>query len=115
MTALNRVRSAAAEARGPVPGASGRRLVRRGTVGIGTLAIGAAAVGTALVAALASPALAATAHPGHRHCGFGFGTGNDDAVFVQTDNTAGNAVVAYHRSSSGTLTDHPCERGCFAS
>jgi hypothetical protein len=25
-------------------------------------------------------------------------------VFVQTDNTAGNAVVAYHRSSSRTLT-----------
>lgn len=25
-------------------------------------------------------------------------------MFVQTDNTAGNAVVAYHRSSSGTLT-----------
>jgi 6-phosphogluconolactonase (cycloisomerase 2 family) len=27
-----------------------------------------------------------------------------DAVFVQTDNTAGNAVVAYHRAPDGTLT-----------
>jgi 6-phosphogluconolactonase (cycloisomerase 2 family) len=32
-----------------------------------------------------------------------FAQGGDHAVFVQTDNTAGNQVVAYHRSSNGTL------------
>jgi 6-phosphogluconolactonase (cycloisomerase 2 family) len=98
MTALNRVRPVAEAARGPVPGASRRRTVRRGYAAIGT-----AALGTALVAALASPALGATAHPGRGH--FGFGGGNDRAVFVQTDNTAGNEVVAYHRSLSGALTE----------
>jgi hypothetical protein len=67
--------------------------------------IGTAALGTALVAALASPALAATAHPARGHFGFGFGGGSDGAVFVQTDNTAGNEVVAYHRSSTGALTE----------
>jgi 6-phosphogluconolactonase (cycloisomerase 2 family) len=29
--------------------------------------------------------------------------GGDHAVFVQTDNTAGNQVVAYHRNANGTL------------
>ena len=28
----------------------------------------------------------------------------DHAVFVQTDNTAGNQIVAYHRADDGTLT-----------
>jgi len=97
MTALNRVRSAAAAARGPVAGVSRRRTVRRGSAAIGT-----AALGTALVAALASPALAASAHPNHGRVGSG--GANDRAVFVQTDNTAGNAVVAYRRSPSGALT-----------
>ena len=59
-----------------------------------------AALGTAMIA-LASPALAATASPA-RHGGFG---GAGRAVFVQTDNTAGNEVVAYHRSHAGTLTE----------
>jgi 6-phosphogluconolactonase (cycloisomerase 2 family) len=31
-------------------------------------------------------------------------TGADHAVFVQTDNTAGNQVVAYNRADNGTLT-----------
>ena len=100
MTALNRVRSAAAVAPGPVPGARRRRSIRRGTP-----AIGAAALGSALVAALASPALAASAHDGRGHFGFGLGSGSDRAVFVQTDNTAGNEVIAYHRSPSGALTE----------
>ena len=30
--------------------------------------------------------------------------GADHAVFVQTDNTAGNQVVAYHRANNGSLT-----------
>jgi 6-phosphogluconolactonase (cycloisomerase 2 family) len=92
MTALHRGRSAAAEARGPVPGASRRR-----SVGGGSAAIGAAALGAAVVAALASPALAATAQPARG--------ANGPAVFVQTDNTAGNEVVAYHRLPTGSLTE----------
>ena len=32
-----------------------------------------------------------------------FAQGGDRALFVQTDNTAGNHVVAYHRNSNGTL------------
>jgi len=34
----------------------------------------------------------------------GFDDGSGHAVFVQTDNTAGNAVVAYSRALDGTLT-----------
>lgn len=33
-----------------------------------------------------------------------FGGGGDHAVFVQTDNIAGNQIVAYHRNHDGTLT-----------
>jgi 6-phosphogluconolactonase (cycloisomerase 2 family) len=33
-----------------------------------------------------------------------FAQGGDHAVFVQTDNTAGNQIVAYHRNADGTLT-----------
>jgi hypothetical protein len=66
---------------------------------------GVRSLGTALAAALASPALAATAQPVHGHHGFDFGGANDRAVFVQTDNTGGNEVVAYHRSPSGALTE----------
>ena len=55
---------------------------------------------TAAVAALAAPASAATAASSHGH----FPDRASHAVFVQTDNTAGNQVVAYHRSGSGTLT-----------
>ena len=58
------------------------------------IAPAAAALVTAALAA--TPALAAPAHLD--------GAGASDAVFVQTDNTAGNAVVAYHRASDGTLT-----------
>jgi hypothetical protein len=59
-------------------------------------ALAAVALTAATAAALAGPASAATAHdsfPGASH-----------AVFVQTDNTAGNRVVAYHRSGDGKLT-----------
>jgi 6-phosphogluconolactonase (cycloisomerase 2 family) len=47
--------------------------------------------------AVATTALAATAPNWLR-------TGAARAVFVQTDNTAGNAVAAYHRAADGTLT-----------
>ncbi len=46
----------------------------------------------------ATPAFASTAAPA-----FGSG-GAGHAVFVQTDNTSGNQVVAYHRASDGTLS-----------
>jgi 6-phosphogluconolactonase (cycloisomerase 2 family) len=45
--------------------------------------------------AFATPAFASPASPG---------TGPAGAVFVQTDNTAGNQVVAYQRAANGTLT-----------
>jgi 6-phosphogluconolactonase (cycloisomerase 2 family) len=51
------------------------------------------------VAAFAAPAASASTITRH-----GFFRGAHDAVFVQTDNTAGNAVVAYHRAPDGTLT-----------
>src|ERR1700722_17456651 len=55
-----------------------------------------AAAGTAAVAGVASPAFASTSAPS-------FGYGGSHAVFVQTDNTAGNHVVAYDRAADGTL------------
>jgi hypothetical protein len=58
----------------------------------------AAAAMTAAAVALAAPA-AADAATAHSHS-----AGPAGAVFVQTDNTAGNQVVAYDRSPAGTLT-----------
>jgi 6-phosphogluconolactonase (cycloisomerase 2 family) len=62
--------------------------------------IGSAAAFTvatlAAFAALAGPASAATTH--------GSDPGASRVVFVQTDNTAGNQVVAYDRAADGTLT-----------
>jgi len=52
-----------------------------------------AACVAACVAGFASPALAATSP-----------AGNTGTVYVQTDNTAGNQVVAYHRGANGALT-----------
>jgi len=48
-------------------------------------------------------AQASFAGTGASAAGFDEGTGH--AVFVQTDNTAGNAVVAYSRAGDGTLTE----------
>src|SRR5258708_1772505 len=58
----------------------------------------AAATAPAAALALAAPA-AASAATVHHHS-----PGTAGAVFVQTDNTAGNQVVAYARSAAGTLT-----------
>ena len=56
-------------------------------------AIAVATAGLAAVALpFATPAFASTASPG------------SGAVFVQTDNTSGNQVVAYHRAAGGTLS-----------
>jgi 6-phosphogluconolactonase (cycloisomerase 2 family) len=53
-------------------------------------------VAAAAVASAATPAFASAASPA--------GTADGHAVFVQTDNTAGNRVVAYDRAADGTLT-----------
>jgi 6-phosphogluconolactonase (cycloisomerase 2 family) len=63
-------------------------------------AVAVAAVGTAVAVAapFAGPAFASTA-------GSAFGSGGASrAVFVQTDNTSGNQVAAYHRAPDGTLS-----------
>jgi hypothetical protein len=56
----------------------------------------AAAVAAAAMATAATPAFASASSPA--------GLGGGHAVFVQTDNTAGNRVVAYQRAADGTLT-----------
>jgi 6-phosphogluconolactonase (cycloisomerase 2 family) len=67
-----------------------------------------AAAAALAVAAFAAPAASAAtrpaapakpAAPAHQHWSQG-----GAAVFVMTDNTAGNAVVAYHRGADGALT-----------
>ena len=62
------------------------------------IAVAAAGLATAVALPFATPALASTAAPA-----FGAG-GASHAEFVQTDNTSGNQVVAYHRASDGTLS-----------
>jgi DNA-binding beta-propeller fold protein YncE len=62
-----------------------------------TRLIAPAAVAVAVTALAATPALAAPA--GHHH----YHAGAQGTVFVQTNNSAGNAVVAYHRNPNGTL------------
>ncbi len=62
----------------------------------------AAAATVLAVSALAVPAaLAGTARAADAPSFFGRGA--DHAVFVQTDNTAGNQIVAYTRAADGTL------------
>jgi 6-phosphogluconolactonase (cycloisomerase 2 family) len=61
-----------------------------------------AALGTTVLAAAAATAFAGTADAATAH-GQPNG-GADHALFVQTDNVAGNQVVAYHRAGNGTLT-----------
>jgi DNA-binding beta-propeller fold protein YncE len=64
--------------------------------------LGATAGALAAVALAAPAAFAAPGHPSHQHRG-GPGHPAGGAVFVQTDNVAGNAVVAYKRSPQGRL------------
>lgn len=58
-----------------------------------------AAAATAAVAGFAAPAFASTAAPSQGHY-----SGASHAVFVQTDSTSGNHVVAYQRAANGTLS-----------
>src|SRR5215469_12225375 len=57
-----------------------------------------AAAAALAVAAFAAPAASASTNVGQSF------PGAVNAVFVQTDNSAGNAVVAYHRAPDGSLT-----------
>ena len=59
------------------------------------------AVAFAAVAVLAGASGSASAFGGSESA---FGAGPHQAVFVQTDNAAGNQVVAYDRAADGTLT-----------
>jgi 6-phosphogluconolactonase (cycloisomerase 2 family) len=62
---------------------------------------GGVAATAALVAVLGG---AASASASARPAGWQW-AGSGRAVFVQTDNLSGNAVVAYHRAADGTLTE----------
>lgn len=62
----------------------------------------ALAAGTALAATAAFAAPASAFAPGTNSADCGC-DGGRNAVFVQTNNTAGNQVVAYHRNADGTL------------
>jgi 6-phosphogluconolactonase (cycloisomerase 2 family) len=62
------------------------------------VALGAGAV--LGLSAWVAPVAGAEGFPPGSH----FGEGGDHAVFVQTDNIAGNQIVAYHRDHDGTLT-----------
>jgi DNA-binding beta-propeller fold protein YncE len=71
-------------------------------------AVGGTATALAAVLALAAPAGASTGHGGRASGaspgpGVSFG-GASHVVFVQTDNTAGNQVVAFKRAADGTLS-----------
>src|SRR5580693_8044500 len=57
----------------------------------------------AAMALLAGASASASAFAGPQGP-FPFAGGSDQAVFVQTDNLAGNQVVAYQRAGNGTLT-----------
>src|SRR5215471_10933085 len=72
----------------------GERMKYPGRIGS---AAALAATALAAVTVLAGPASAATGR------GASFG-GASHVVFVQTDNTAGNQVVAYRRAADGTLS-----------
>jgi 6-phosphogluconolactonase (cycloisomerase 2 family) len=73
--------------------------MRRLTRLAGAAALAAATL-TATAAAFAGPAGAAVTHPRGSYPG---AAGARRVVFAQTDNLAGNAIVAYHRRPDGTL------------
>ncbi len=62
----------------------------------------ATALATAAVAVATTPAWASGARPADDSLAVG---GARDVVFVQTDNTAGNEIVAYLRGPDGTLSE----------
>ena len=66
----------------------------------------AAAVAALALAGFAVPAAASAAvtSPSSSHAAPDYFGGPGGVVFVQTDNVAGNQIVAYHRAADGTLT-----------
>jgi 6-phosphogluconolactonase (cycloisomerase 2 family) len=66
--------------------------------------VSSAALAVALVGAFAVPALADPSGRAHAQGADHHAEGADHVVFVQTDNTAGNQVVAYDRANNGALT-----------
>ncbi|WP_194893115.1 beta-propeller fold lactonase family protein [Catenulispora pinisilvae] len=76
---------------------------RRTSLSIAAVAFGCAAI--AVTAASADAATAATANAATANTATPAYNGHGShAVFVQTDNTAGNQVVSYQRAADGTLT-----------
>ena len=63
---------------------------------------GAAVAATAVVAGLSGPAFASPVTAPAAQASFSGGASN--VVFVQTDNTAGNRIIAYRRAANGSLT-----------
>jgi len=63
-----------------------------------------AAAATVVVAALATPAFASTSSANSTVASRSGYYGASHAVFVQTDSTSGNDVVAYHRAADGALS-----------
>ena len=66
-------------------------------------AAAAAAAAAVVLAGLATPAFASTTVASKGAHSFGY-PGASHAVFVQTDATSGNHVVAYHRAADGALS-----------
>jgi 6-phosphogluconolactonase (cycloisomerase 2 family) len=64
----------------------------------------AAAAATVVVAALATPAFASSTVASTAKAAWSGYSGASHAVFVQTDSTSGNHVVAYHRAADGALS-----------
>ena len=64
----------------------------------------AAAAATVVVAALATPASASISFASTTQASRSGYSGASHAVFVQTDSTTGNHVVAYHRAADGALS-----------
>ena len=95
-----------------------RALTRLSTAAIAAAAILATSAGSASAAGIRSghrhhgarasahtPVIAPSSfHPPVIHGPGGQPAGSTRAVFVQSDNTAGNQIVSYSRSSSGALT-----------
>src|SRR5664279_2984060 len=73
--------------------------MKRSTARALRLSVAAAAVG-GLAALSGAGAAGADGYQGETH----LGEGADHVVFVQTDNVAGNQIVAYDRADNGTLT-----------
>lgn len=80
---------------------------RRSSLAAAVVAATATSAFGGLVGASASaataPAAALRSAPSTSSAG-GRATGIDHAVFVQTNNVAGNQIIAYHRSATGALT-----------